>query len=209
VRFIRPARAGIGLAAAALLITACGQTQAGSAIVWDSGRITDNELAEQTQTLIDEFGVPESPELTQFTITRLAQNVVVDEAASREGVTVSDGEVQRAIDELIAEYGGEEALAEFLAQQGVPVSELEAQVRTSLQFQAISEKVDPNFDPTVGSALANQLLVETSNDISLATNPRFGVWDPQQLTVVPDPNALSRPADNDLTLSPQQLTPSQ
>jgi hypothetical protein len=208
VKFIRPARAGLGLAAAALLITACGTTQAGSAIVWDTGRVTDNELAAQTQVLVDEFGVPESPELTQFTITRLAQNVVVEEAAQRAGVTVTDGEVERATSELIAEYGGEEALAEFLAQQGVPRGELSAQVRTSLLFQALSEKVDPNFDPTTGSAIANQVLVQTSNEIALATNPRFGVWDPRRLTVVPDPNALSRPADNDLTLSPQQLAPS-
>ncbi|MDQ1249378.1 MAG: hypothetical protein QG597_3753 [Actinomycetota bacterium] len=209
MRFIRPARAGLGLAAAALLVTACGQTQAGSAIVWDSGRITDNDLAGQTQVLIDEFGVPASPELTQFTITRLAQNVVVDEAAAEVGVTVTEGEVDRATQELIAEYGGEEALAEFLAQQGVPRDQLAAQVRTSLLFQAISEKLDPNFDPTVGSTVANQLLVDTSNNIELATNPRFGVWDPQRLTVVPDPNALTRPGDNDLQVAPQQLTPSQ
>lgn len=209
MRFIRPARAGLGLAAAALFISACGQAQAGSAIVWDSGRVTDNELAEQTQVLIDEFQVPASPELTQFTITRLAQNVVVEEAAAREGVTVSDGEVERATAELVAEYGGEEELTAFLAEQGVPRSELETQVRTSLLFQAITEKVDPNYDPMAGSQLANDLLVQTSSDISLATNPRFGVWDPSRLTVVPDPNELSRPGDNDPALSPQQLPPSQ
>jgi hypothetical protein len=210
VRFIRrPARAGLGLAAAALLISACGQPQAGSAVVWDTGRITDEAVAQQAQSLAEELGQPASPELTQFTVTRMAQNAVIEEAAQREGVQVSDGEVDRTIANLIEESGGQEQFAADAAAGGVPESEIRSQVRAGLLFQALGEKLDPNFDPVMGSAIANQYVVQTSNDMALTTNPRFGVWDPNRLTLVPDPNALSRPGDNELQLAPEQLMPSQ
>jgi hypothetical protein len=181
-------------------LAACaGLPQAGSAIVWEGGRITDNQVAVTADQLAAEVGMELSPNLTQFTVNRLAQNVLVDEAAERAGVSVTAGQVEAFKAQLVAEVGGEAALAEVLAQSGVPRAELDAQAESSLLYQELTKKLDPEADPQQGSPKVAQYLVETSLDIELETNPRFGVWDPQQLSVVPDPNQLSRLPDNGQT----------
>lgn len=200
--------AGVSLAA---LAACAGLPQAGSAIVWDGGRITDDQVAEVAGRLATEVDMELSPQLTQFTVNRLTQNVLVEQAAERAGVSVSAGEVEQATAELAAEYGGEEGLAQFLAESGVPRDELESQVEVSLLYQRLTEKLDPGANQMTGSPVAAQYLVDTSLAIELETNPRFGVWDPKQLSVVPDPNQLSRLPDNDQSgsLSESLILPQQ
>lgn len=204
------ARVGLGLAAAALALSACGQPQAGSAVVWTDGRITDNELAATTDALTAELEIPDSPEVTQFTVTRLAQNVLFQEAADKAGVTVSQGDVDRTTADLVAQFGDEAALKDFLGQNGLTRAELEEQVRISLLAEATLKKIDPTADPQAGgSQLFTEYLTGVSEEIELQTNPRFGVWDPTRLAAVPSTNDLSRPPDNDQAATGTEITPAQ
>lgn len=196
-----PRMVALGAAAAtAVLVAGCGQSQAGAAITYDGGRITENEVAAQADEVAAALGIAMSPLVTQATIQRLATNTIVEAGAEQLGVTVTGGEVDQVFDEAAAQAGGVEQLELGLQQQGVPLSAIPEQARVAALAAKVAQDVAPGASPQAAQETFGSFLVQVGEDINLKVNPRFGTWEPEQLTLLPPSDLLSRPADNGLAL---------
>jgi hypothetical protein len=100
-------------------------------------------------------------------------------------VQVRDEDVDAAVEEIVAQVGGQEAFEQRLAQQGVPEDLFLQQVRdqelqTALQEQAGAEE---DFAGFIRDEIA---------DVEIEVNPRYGAWNETALEVQPsDPLAPS------------------
>lgn len=184
----------------AAVLAGCGQSQAGAAITYDGGRITENFVAEQAAEVAEALDIAVNPRVTQATIERLATNTVVEAGAEEMGVTVTGGDVDRLLESAAAEAGGEAELQARLESQGVPASAITTQARVAALATKMSEELAPGGDLVAQNEALGTFLVNVGEQINLKVNPRFGTWLPQQLTVVPTPDLLSRPADNAFAL---------
>lgn len=182
------------------LLAGCGQSQAGSAITYTGGRITENFVAEQASETAEALDIVVTPRVTQVTIQRLATNTVVEAGAEELGVTVTGGDVDRLLEEAAAAAGGEEQLRQDLIDQGVPVSAIPTQARVAALATKMAEELAPGGDPMAQDEALGTFLVNVGEEIELTVNPRFGQWRAEELTVVPTPDLLSRPADNAFAL---------
>jgi hypothetical protein len=200
------------MAVAAMALSACASaSQAGSAVVWDSGRITEDQFAETVSLITAIDNVEASPQFTNEVLNFVTQEVLVAEAADRLGVSVTPGAVERGVAGVIEGSGGEAEIAAILAASGSDVeftdyAELVASlIRRDLLIEQVALKLAPE---SAEFELPDEVLAylsETSVEINLTTNPRFGVWDPVNLAAQPNPDQLSRPGDNEEAVLPEGL----
>jgi hypothetical protein len=187
-----------GLALTGLLLAACGgAVAAGSAAVLGSERIPTSEVADQLAELNVARGIPAdtaNAATTASILQRLIITNLVDQAAQRLDVTVSDGAVDRELGQLEASAGGREALEAALVQNDIPPAGAADQVRVSLLVREMGQVLDPNGDPQAQNSAVFQYVVALSEELDVSISPRFGTWDPNQLALGPLPDDLSTPA---------------
>ena len=87
--------------------------------------------------------------------------------------------------QLATENGGQDALNDLALQSGIPISGLEATVRTNLLVTAIGEKLNPSGDAQAKGESTRVALSEYSAAIDVEVAPRYGTWDDAQLSIVP------------------------
>lgn len=196
----RRAKAGVtvGLALAGLLLAACGgAVAAGSAAVLGDERIPTSEVSAQLTELNTARGLPAdaaNAEATTSIIQRLVVTNLVDQAAERLGVTVSDGAVDAELLALEANAGGREALDDALLQSNIPPSQAVAQIRLSLLVREMGLVLDPAGDAQTQNTAVFNYVVALSDELDVTISPRFGTWDSSQLSLGPVPDDLSTPA---------------
>jgi peptidyl-prolyl cis-trans isomerase SurA len=181
------------VAAAGLALAACGPTLSGSAAVVGEQRLTDSELAQTTSQLTDQLGIPESAQVSQAVLSRWIVAELVDEMAARRGVTVTKGDVDAAVSSEAERAGGQEALEQAALQAGVLPDTIPDVVRTTLLVEGLSRGTITGDDPTGQTGLLTQIQA-LSEEVSPQVSPRFGTWDPAQLSVGALPDDLSSPA---------------
>lgn len=194
------------VAAVGLALAACGPTLAGSAAVVGEQRLTDSDLAQTTSQLTEQLGIPESPQVSQAVLSRWIVAELVNEMAARRGVTVTKGDVDSAVSEEAERAGGQEALEQAALQAGVLPDAIPDVVRTTLLVEALSKGTITGDDPSGQTGLLTQIQ-QLSDEVSPEVSPRFGTWDPTQLSVGALPDDLSAPAgaeDALVGLLPQQ-----
>ncbi len=134
---------------------------------------------------------------------------VVLQAAAAEGLEVGDDRVEQDRAQMAEEAGGEEAFAEQLAQAGVPEGQVAEQLRASIAFELVAEKLLADADapatategddgtgteestPTTSPGdpterAKKDWLVEVVNDADVVVDEQYGVWSPATGQVVPD-----------------------
>ena len=182
--------------AAVLTLGACSSTaQSGAAAIVGGEGISDSTVATYAQEVRVATGQADTndPKVNRDVISLLIQGKVIDEAATREGVTVTDSQINDLVTKA-AEQGGLDALKSSLATQyGVAPSQIEAFARTNLLYQGLVQKFGKG-DQNVGATAAGALLDTVSHEIGVSVSPRFGQWSGAQLNVVPAPNDISEPA---------------
>ena len=181
------------VAAAGLALAACGQTLAGSAAVVGEQRLTDSDLAQTTSQLTEQLGIPESPQVSQAVLSRWIVVELVYEMAARKGVTVTKGDVDDAVASEVERAGGQEALEQAALQAGVLPDAIPEVVRTTLLVEALSKGTITGDDPSGQTGLLTQIQ-QLSDEVAPQVSPRFGTWDPAQLSVGALPDDLSSPA---------------
>ncbi len=118
-------------------------------------------------------------------VTSSVRSAILNVVAERNDVQVRDEDVDAAVEEIVAQVGGQEAFEQRLAQQGVPEDLFLQQVRdqelqTALQEQAGAEE---DFAGFIRDEIA---------DVEIEVNPRYGAWNETALEVQPsDPLAPS------------------
>lgn len=179
----------LAVVVAALAATACALTSAGdpttAATVGDR-RIPAAEIDENLESIrnSDAFRQQAQGDASGTFVldaqTQLATAFVRSEilalVAEREGLTISEDEVEQARDELVRQLGGEEAFDQRLAEQGLSESFLLQQLRDQQTQAALQSQLGEE------AQLADFIRTELE-DVDIEVNPRYGQWDPASLSV--------------------------
>ena len=184
-----------------LLLAACGSTLAGNALSAGPTSVSDAQLSaivdELEQQLIDLK--QQSPTFDEGTATganvdRLMRQSLLDQAAVREGIEVTQGEVDTILQQVAqANFGGdmkqvENALAE---QQNIPASQIDGFARAFLVQQKLGQKLAPNAEPADQQKAVVAYLDALATDLDAQVAPRFGVWNAKTASLTPVPDDLS------------------
>ncbi len=149
---IRTARLAAACALAAVALTGCGDTplRAGAAAVVGSDRITTQQLS---QVVEEGLADPAAAQLAEDRVgyqrdvlSRLLSARVVDEAARREGVTVTPGQVDEQYAALESSVGGPDQLREQAAAAGLTLARVRDLARTRALSTALADRVTEDVE---------------------------------------------------------------
>jgi hypothetical protein len=197
---VKPARrlAAVALVTAALL-SACG-SQAGSASVVGDHAISDAQVSDYTSELESQLSTIkgatfDEAKATQVGVSVLTRDALLTEVARRDGITVTQGDVDSFISEVIkgGSNGDRKAFVEGLARDSaIPESAIPAAARSQLIITAILARTAPGAtDDAARNKALTDYLTPRVKAIGVEVSPRFGSWD--VLSLGPVSNDLSTP----------------
>lgn len=197
-RPIRRLLVAAGLAAAVVGLSACNPAEAGSAAVVGPTRVTEATVMQDAKEVLAQIQAQNAPApSTDVLLRELVQRQVdirlYNEAARREGITVTQGQVEA----LITQAGGRTNVENSFAtadQQWVPASGVDDAARVYLIQQALVEKLAPGQSTTEQAAALQKYLSDLSKEIGVSVSSRYGSWDAAKVAVVAPVNDLSSPA---------------
>lgn len=197
----RPAVALVAVAAFAL--TACSQPSAGSAAAVGGTSISVAQLSANVEELKGQVTALEGAnwddaKATSRVLTDNVTYLLLDEAARREGITVTQGEVDTLINQAVESNAGgdREKFVENLAASGTPESQIPAAARAVLIRSALEKKLAPGETEALKVDQAvKDYLAKVADDLGVEIAPRFGRWDTEIAGLADPPNDLSVPAD--------------
>ena len=192
---------GIGVIAATMALSGCGTPTAGAAAVVGDQRISEATLNSEVQAVLTLQGLPatdSSNELITSTLDQMITTILVNELANREKIEVTQGEIDDLRLQYIAQAGGAEAFEAQVSQQGISIADVDSIIRVNIQVSKLGDVLSPNTEPDAKSGAVFLAISELSSEIGTEVSPRFGTWDPENLTVGPSPNSLSEPHSVDL-----------
>jgi hypothetical protein len=194
----RRVRSGLMSVVAALLIgILAGCSTAGSAAVVGSERITEQELSEQVSQVLRVQGRPldsNDPELAREVLNRLVITSLVEQLAEREGVTVTQGDIDQTILNFESQVGGPQALVDVYAEQGVAPEQIPATIRLNALATELSTALDPTGTPETQSQALVQAVMDLGLELGTEVSPRWGSWQSMMLTIGPVTDDLSIPS---------------
>lgn len=195
--------AGTGSLLLTLGLAGCAGSPGDAAVVADR-HLAEDQVSDTVTELTDFITAsggtaPAEGALTRQTINRYVITELVELAADAQGVSVSPGEAARLRQEAEMQSGGAEVFEQQAANNAaVPPSEIDDYVRSVATQQALAEKLaadDPMQDP---GALLMDYVLEFAGSTDVKVNPRFGTWNPADLSIGPTPDDLSLPGLNPL-----------
>ncbi|MDH2428763.1 SurA N-terminal domain-containing protein [Sphaerisporangium sp. TRM90804] len=174
----------LAAAATGVALTACSSpTPIGVAATVGGERISTKQLdAEVTefQTALAKAKVTQEqiqlPSIPRAVLLQLVYFKQFDQFAERNGVNVTEGDV----DSFVAEQGGMERIGPAALSKGVPPSETRQWIRTALIYQKGLERFGANLSDQASSQAAQVKVFEQMDAIPVKVAHRYGVWDPQQ-----------------------------
>jgi hypothetical protein len=204
VKSLRPALALAAIAlTAGLALSACSGPGAGAAATVGSTTISVSDLS----TTVDELKAQvtaldgaqwDDAKATSRVLTDSVNYLLLDEAARRENITVTQGDVDKLISQAVdANAAGDRAkFAENLAASGTPESQIPLAARAVIIKTALEKKLAPGETDSVKvDAAVNGYLAKVAADLGVDIAPRFGRWDTETSGLGDPPNDLSVPAD--------------
>ncbi len=177
-----------------LALSACGTSSAGDAATMGSTGIPDDALKEQVEEVLTAKGQPittRDASLVQQTLGRMITIYLVDELSDREGVVVTDGQVDEQLANYDAQVGGREQVEQIFLEQNVAPSQLRSILQLQLQAQALGIKLDPRGSAEEQGQAVFSAASELSQELETTVSPRYGTWDPQTLSLGPVPSDLA------------------
>ena len=137
----------------------------------------------------------DAAEVNRRQVNRLITQVLIQEEADRRGVTVTEAEVDRLLQQAIGGGERDDFAAQLAAGQLVPPSRLDEFARTVALNEKLLPVVAPDVtDQNAQTAALIEVLGELSVELGTGVSPRYGSWDPADLTVALPPNDISSPA---------------
>ena len=205
--FVKPTRhrltaiVGIGVIAVAIGLSGCSTPTAGAAAVVGDQRISESTLNAEVQSVLALQGLPStdsSNELISSTLDQMITGILVNELASREKIEVTQGEIDNLRLQYVTQAGGSDAFEAQIGQQGIAIDDVDSIIRVNIQVSKLGDVLAPNAEPDAKSAAVFVAISELSSELGTEVSPRFGTWDPENLTVGPNTNSLSEPQSIDL-----------
>ena len=192
----RLALAAATAAVAVLAVSGCGSSPAGAAATLGDTRISDATLTAQVQEVLEAKGQPaDSPDasLVQQTLGRMITIELLDTLAAREGVEVTQGQIDEEYANYSAQVGGDDALQELFLQENVAPSQLESIIRLQIQAQLLGIALAPEGSAEEQGTAVFEAAALLSEELDTTIAPRFGTWDPATLSLGPTPEDLAAP----------------
>jgi hypothetical protein len=192
----RLALAAATAAVAVLALSGCGSSPAGAAATLGDTRISDATLTAQVQEVLEAKGQPaDSPDasLVQQTLGRMITIELLDTLAAREGVEVTQGQIDEEYANYSAQVGGDDALQELFLQENVAPSQLESIIRLQIQAQLLGIALAPEGSAEEQGTAVFEAAALLSEELDTTIAPRFGTWDPATLSLGPTPEDLAAP----------------
>ena len=172
--------------------------QAGAAALVAGDRVTIERLQELSAE-VERAGAAVDPqtreplsmgEVQRRTLAKLITSRILADAADREGIEVTQGDVDRRYDEFVQLAGGEEAVRQGLAMaRNVPPSYARQYVRDLITSERLARRLVPgrDDDPEVAARrqeALSRVLVGTGGRLRVTVNPRYGTWQPDSGAIV-------------------------
>lgn len=187
----------VGLAGIVLALTACTPRPGAAAVVGDA-RITDDQVQSATAEVLEiatQLGASGvgPDDINRRQINRMVTDELIVVAAQRAGVTATDAEVEALIAEASIGQERDVFIREFTVSQQVPPSEFTDYVRTVVLNRKLLTSGPAGQSEQEATAALVSRLGELSTELDTAVSPRYGSWDPADLSVTLPPNDLSKP----------------
>lgn len=198
-------KVAVGMLAAGVMLAGCGgPVQMGTAATIDDSRITTAQLDRTVAQWRQEFSRnpragllqqqarqrnqsipfdPDSP--TRSALYQLIAFRVWTEVARRQGIAVTQGQ----IDDFLAGFGGSADVAASVLAIEVPLSHTTDLVRSVLIQRELLRRYGARPD---AQDQANLAYVAAARRLQISVNPRFGRYDPRQVTLTPVAYRLSK-----------------
>jgi len=183
---------------AAIALSACGDAFTPPAAAVNGVRISQDALQHQLDLLLanPQFagqvsgsgGAERKKDLTRRLLAYLIQLELIQAYARDHGITVSSGEIQRSLSQIVAQQGGVSRFQSALRQRHLTVADVRENVRTSLLQSKVSDDV---ARARYGSGATDQQkngafqawLGGAVRRANVEVNPRFGKFDPSHATI--------------------------
>jgi outer membrane murein-binding lipoprotein Lpp len=195
----RTRRSSLVVAAALVVVVALAGCSSddnpGSAATVGDQRVSSADVADAVAQVRSELGTTpyDAQKVTTDTVTRMARTLIIDEAATREGIVVTDSQVDALLTSTAKSQGGASAVDQaLLTQDSVPASAVSDYARTYLIEQGLADKFAPGTADKGQQAMLSYLS-SLSTELGTAVAPRFGTWDAQTLALGALPNDISSP----------------
>jgi len=193
----RIAGAVLGAIVLAAVATGCASTpSAGAAATLGSREIANDTVTSQVNEIQQQRGVQvgaADAALVTEVLQRMMITDLVDEAAVRNGVVVTQGQVDQAMSEAATQLGGKDQLISVFLDSNVPESAIPGQFQLSLQVEALGALLAPDADPNTRQQAVFGYAVDLGKELDVRVSPRYGSWVPDQLQLGPAPTDLSTP----------------
>jgi hypothetical protein len=215
--------------AAGAVLTACGPVKLGAAAVMNNDRISAATLSAQVSNLNKGYQKYKGKVQLQFDVAQMPQEVlswlirfrVRDEMAARNGISVTPGQVQTALQQITQQSrststGVPVPLPALAVANGLPPDLLINLAR----YQAIQTVLINRLDggkvpgtPSGQQAISQQFSkyeCHAAKALDIRVNPQWGRLDYAQFSVIAAPSSLSAeasPTPSPSPASPPQLTP--
>lgn len=223
-------RTAISLPAAALagvlMLSACGSVKLGAAAVSNDQRISAATVTAEVHNLNQAYQGDKARIQLQFAASQMPREVlswllrfqVREQMAHRYGITVSQGQVQDALNSISAQARQSGVTTRDLAiANGVPPDQISELGRYVAIQDAILNRLDGGKLPTANAALQTlSTKFDTSQcvaakSLGIQVNPQYGALDYRSIGVVAAPDKLSAlpgaPSPAPTGTAAPQLTP--
>jgi len=121
-------------------------------------------MAGQGLDLESEEGQGKLAQMRRQVLDSMIEQVLIKQAAAKEGVAISEEEVEAAIQESIEEGGGQASFEEWLQISDLTYEDFEVELRFQLLAQAIFERVTNSVPTTAEQVHARHILVDTEEE---------------------------------------------
>jgi hypothetical protein len=149
------------------------------------------QIQETDPSLLSE--VPSLVQINQRTVDHFVRASLFEEAVAREGIKVTDRDVEAYRDEIFAQYSKESIEAQLVAQNAVPADDVAGFMYEIMVQRILMEKLAPGADNQTQFLAMTDYLTALSEELGVELNPRFGKWDPSNLISTPGDETLSVP----------------
>ena len=140
--------------------------------------IIDEVLAERTKIDTSQMQIQSGNALNRSQLRFTIVTTLFDEIAKELKLEISSTEIEKAKADLIAQSGGQEALAKNLVAAEIAPSNFDNYVRAIITSNKLQEalKASGVSDADV-SARITQLINAKAAELTVEVNPRYGTWD--------------------------------
>lgn len=140
--------------------------------------IIDEVLAERTKIDASQMQLQSGNALNRSQLRFTIVTTLFDEIAKELKLEISSTEIEKAKADLVAQSGGQEALAKNLVAAEIAPSNFDNYVRAIITSNKLQEalKASGVSDADV-SARITQLINAKAAELTVEVNPRYGTWD--------------------------------